>query len=234
MEVGLVDETVQRVGPAHDDDYVLGAFSVRLGVSRRTEVEAGWAPLIIDRPPEGGHVTGVGDATFGLRTALTNPDADGLAISAQAFVTAPTATHGQGAGGWSGGVRLPVSVPFGEAWGLGLTPEADLVRDADGRGTHAAAAVAVGVSRRFGAVTLGGELWGQLRRRPGRPPLAGQRGRRRGHHGRQPPTVRRRRERQPEPGHPGRGDLRRRRAPLLIPPFKRPFDLRLPPPGPLG
>jgi hypothetical protein len=162
VEVGLYDVTLQRGGGVHEDDYALGAFEVRYGVSRRTEVEAGWAPLIIDRAHGAGRATGVGDAVLGVRTALTDPDADGLAVSAQAFVTAPTATRGLGAGGWTGGLRLPVAAPLGDNFDLGLTPEADLVRDSDGRGAHFALAGAAGVSRAFGRLTFGAELWGQM------------------------------------------------------------------------
>lgn len=162
VEVGLFDETVRRgAGRGHEDDYAIGAFEVRYGLTRRLEVEGGWTPLVIVRPPDGGRVSGVGDAVLGLRTALTDPDADGPAVSVQAFVTAPTATRGLGAGGWTGGVRLPVAVPLGRAWDLGLTPEVDVVRDGDGHGTHFAAAGAIGVSRGFGALTLSAELWAQ-------------------------------------------------------------------------
>jgi hypothetical protein len=160
-EVGLFDETAQRGGGVHEDDYALGALELRFGISRGAELEAGWTPVIVARA-SGGHTTGVGDATLGVRTALTDPDKDGFAVSIQGFVTVPTATRGLGAGGWAGGVRLPVSAPLGEDLDLSLTPEADIVRDADGRGTHLGLAGAVGVSRGFGRLTLGAELWGQM------------------------------------------------------------------------
>ena len=162
LEVGLYDETLQRGGGVHEDGYALGAFELRLGVSRRTEVEAGWAPLIVDRVRGSGHATGVGDTFLGVRTALTDPDADGLAVSVQGFVAAPTATEGLGAGGWTGGVRLPVAAPLGDKFGLSLTPEADLVRDADGRGAHLALVAVAGLSRASGPLTLGAELWGRM------------------------------------------------------------------------
>lgn len=160
LETGIADAVFTRGRAGHEDTYSLGASEIRYGLTRRTEIEAGWSPLIVDPVRGAGRTAGVGDAILGLRTALTDPDADGPAASLQGFVTAPTATHGLGAGGWTGGLRLPLSAPLG-ALDLGATPEADLVRDADGHGTHLALQGAVGLGHTFGPLTAGAELWGQ-------------------------------------------------------------------------
>ena len=162
LETGLADAIFLRGAAGHGATYSLGASELRYGVTQGTEIQAGWAPLIIDHQRGSDRVTGVGDAMFGLRTALTDPDADGRAASIQGFVTAPVATHGLGAGGWTGGLRLPLSAPLGQDLDLEATPEADLVRDADGHGTHLALQSAAGLSRGFGAFTGGVELWGQM------------------------------------------------------------------------
>lgn len=162
LETGLADAVFARGRAGHEDLYALGASELRFGLTRRTEVEAGWSPLIVDHVRSQGRTTGVGDAVFGLRTALTDPDAEGAAAALQGFVTAPTATHGLGAGGWTGGLRLPLAVPLGPDLDLGATPEADLVRDADGHGAHLALQGAVGLGHTFGALTAGAELWGQM------------------------------------------------------------------------
>lgn len=167
VETGLADAVFLRGRGAHEDIYTLEATEARFGVSRRTEVEAGWSPLIVDHAKGSGHVTGVGDLTLGARTALTDPDADGPAAAIQAFVTTPTATRGLGAGGWTGGLRLPLAAPLG-VFDLGATPEADLVRDADGHGAHWALQGAVGLSHGFGGFTVGAELWGQVDDDPAR------------------------------------------------------------------
>jgi hypothetical protein len=158
LETGLAD-AVFRHGPGSTSS--LGASELRLGAARRTEIEAGWSPLIVDHPRGSGRVSGVGDAVLGVRTAITDPDDEGAAMSVQGFVTAPTATKGLGAGGWTGGLRLPLSVPLSTDLDVGATPEVDLVRDADRRGTHLALQGALGLSRGFGALSLGAELWGQ-------------------------------------------------------------------------
>ncbi|HEY0435836.1 MAG TPA: transporter, partial [Phenylobacterium sp.] len=161
IETGLADAVFQRGSGAHEDLYTLGATEVRFGLTPRLEAEAAWAPLIVHRVRGAGRVTGVGDLTLGARLALSDPDArDGVAISAQGFVTAPTATHGLGAGGWTGGFRIPISAPALGGFALGVTPEVDVVRNAAGGGTHLGFVTAVAISRGFGDTTLGAELWG--------------------------------------------------------------------------
>ena len=162
LEVGLADAVFERSRGAHEDAYALGGAEVRFGLTRRVEVEAGWTPLIVDHERGVAHRTGTGDAVLGVRGALTDPDAEGPAVSLQGFVTAPTATHGLGAGGWTGGLRLPASLPLGPNSDLGLTPEVDVVRDAAGGGTHLAWLGAAGVSHAFGPTTLGAEVWGEI------------------------------------------------------------------------
>lgn len=100
METGLVDAVFQHSGGIHDDIYTLGATEFRLGVSRRVELEAAWAPAVIDQTRGSPHRSGTGDASLAVLAALTDPDKMGVAVSAQAFVTLPTATRGLGAGGF--------------------------------------------------------------------------------------------------------------------------------------
>ena len=166
-EVGLADAVFVRRHRTDEDTYALGAAEFRLGLTARLEAEVGWTPYIIDHQHGAGTVRGTGDAFFGARFALTDPDEVGPALSIQGFLTAPTATHGLGAGGWTGGVRLPASLPIGGA-SLGLTPEVDIVRDSRGHGTHMAWSNTIGVSRNLGTASLGMELWGQVDDDPSR------------------------------------------------------------------
>jgi hypothetical protein len=161
VETGLVDAVFVR-GEAHSDVYALGATALRWGVSQRVEIGVDWVPLVIDRERGQESRTGVGDAAFDLKAALTDPEVKGLAVAAQAFVIAPTATKGLGAGGWVGGFRLPVATPLSPDTGVNVTPELDLVRDGDGHRSHLAWAAAAGLSHSFGATTLGAEVWGMV------------------------------------------------------------------------
>jgi hypothetical protein len=124
-----------------------------------------WTPLIVDRNRQAGsssRTSGVGDFTAGVRTALTDPDAQGILISIEPFVTAPTATHGLGAGGWTGGLTLPIQAPLPDQLSATITPQLAVARNADGHGDHAAASAAAALSRPFGAATLGAEIWGMV------------------------------------------------------------------------
>jgi hypothetical protein len=166
LEIGLVDPVIQNSGGVHEDTYALGATELRLGVSRRIELEAAWTPVIIDRTRDQPHVSGTGDASLAVLAALSDPDKMGVAVAAQAFVTLPTASHGLGAGGWTGGARLPIAIPLSGGFSLGLTPEVDVLRNAAGGGTHAAWTGAASLGRSFGPVSLGAELWGQVEEEP--------------------------------------------------------------------
>ena len=166
IEVGLADAVFQRSGGVHEDTYTLGATELRLGLTKRVEVEAGWSPWVIDTTRGGERLTGTGDASLAVLAALTDPDGKGAAVSLQGFGTAPTATHGLGAGGWTGGARLPMAVPLSDTVSLGLTPEVDILRDAAGGGVHAAWIGVASLSRAFGPTTLGAELWGEVEDEP--------------------------------------------------------------------
>ena len=168
VEVGLADAVFQRSGGVREDTYMLGATELRLGLTPRIEVEAGWSPSVIDTTRGGERLTGTGDASLAVVAALTDPDGKGVAVSAQGFVTLPIATHGLGAGGWTGGARLPVAVPLSDTVSLGLTPEIDVLRDAAGGGVHAAWIGVASLGRAFGPTTLGAELWGEVEDEPAR------------------------------------------------------------------
>ena len=162
IEAGLADAVLQRGGGQHEDIYSFGAAELRFGVAPRVEVEAGWSPLVVDTQRGGERRTGSGDATLGVLAALTDPDGKSAAVSLQGFVTAPTATHGLGAGGWTGGTRLPVAIPLADGLALDLTPEIDVLRNIAGGGTHLAWVGVAGLGRTFGKTSLGAEVWGMV------------------------------------------------------------------------
>lgn len=139
-----------------DETFAIAGFELRRGLTPRTEASLAWTPIVTGR-----HTSGTGDLQLNLRIALTDPDGQGALVSLEGFVTAPTATHGQGAGGWEGGLLLPIAIPLG-AFSLGAAPEVDVARDAGGRGTHLAYSAAVGLGHGFGPLTAGVELWGKV------------------------------------------------------------------------
>ncbi|MDB5450462.1 MAG: hypothetical protein JWQ52_1590 [Phenylobacterium sp.] len=169
VEVGLVDAAFQRQSGQKVDAYTLGQFELRTGISRRTEIEVGWTPWSIQRTETTGvrsRQAGSGDLSLGFRTALTDPDKDGLGIALEPFITAPTATHGQGAGGWQGGLVAPIAGPLTKDLSFGFTPVVAVVRNAAGGGTHAAWSGAFGISHAFGPTNVGLEIWGSVDQDP--------------------------------------------------------------------
>ena len=165
LEIGLVDYSRQHEHGARANTYAVGASELRVGVSKRSEIEIGWTPWAIERTRDitgANRHAGVGDLVLGVRTALTNPDSGGAAVSLRPFVTAPTATHHMGTGGWEGGVMLPISASLPQQWSLGLMPEVDVARNASGRGTHPAWSGTVAMGHALGPVALGAEIWGAV------------------------------------------------------------------------
>jgi hypothetical protein len=170
FETSLADWSHAKQDGARLDDLAVGGLELRTGVSRRSEVELGWTAWSRQRAKASGvtaRADGVGDLFLGLRTALTDPDKDGPQVALEPFVTAPTATGGQGAGGWEGGVIAPVSLPLPRGLSLGLSPQLAVRRNPGGQGTHLDWSGAAAVSRGFGPLSLALELWGEVDDQPG-------------------------------------------------------------------
>lgn len=140
FESGLLSWSRQTDAGTHTDQWVLGDHLLRHGIGRNTEVQFGWR-MLAHSTGSGAHT---GDLSLGL---LRNFSALDGPVALQAFVTLPSGGNGAGAGDWGGGVRLPVALPLGEDWSLGLTPEVDAAVNASGRGRHLALGGAVGVGR---------------------------------------------------------------------------------------
>jgi hypothetical protein len=164
-EVGLGDYVRDRQDGVKTDDFTFADFELRYGLTPTLEAELAWTPYTTQRtrgPGFKSRETGVGDVGLSLRQSLMNPDGGGASIAVQPFVTAPSATHGFGAGGWAGGVVVPMSFALTSEVALAASPEVDVAPDAAGGGTHLAWGGAVGLSRAFGPVQAGVELWGSV------------------------------------------------------------------------
>ena len=164
VETGAVDYT--RDHTADDTTTMLSVADtlVRVGVTDHLEVFADWSPYnrVHTRPHDGSPastVHGVGDVLFGFKQSLLNPDGKGISIAIQPFATAPTAKDALGAGRWTEGVIIPVTVELPDEFQLGLSPEVDRLPDSASRGHHAEYTGVAGVTRQFGAVTPGVEVY---------------------------------------------------------------------------
>lgn len=162
FEMGLVDSTHDRQAGVTTDTTDIGDLDLRFGLTPSMEAEVSWSPQVIQRTHGGGtreRISGSGDLTFGFRQSLRNPDGSGFSAAVQPFLTAPTGRKGIGAGAWGGGVIVPLTWQVSEAVGLGLTPEVDVVRDADRHGSHLAWTGVASASRQVGAVTFAADIW---------------------------------------------------------------------------
>lgn len=162
VEAGLFDESTQRRAGTTTDAGSAGSLLAKFGVSDSLDLEAGMALYQFQRTNDGAGVTrqeGVGDLSL---HAKWNPLEDGgrLAFVLDPTLKLPTAGHGLGNGAVEGGLVAPISYDLGGGWSLAATPEADLLRDGTGGGYHANLANVVGLSRAFGPLTLGAEVWG--------------------------------------------------------------------------
>ena len=164
IETAFTDWTHDRRDGIATDAFAFADTEARIGLTPRLEAEIRWQPynIVTARDLRSGardHAEGTGDATFSLRRSLANPGGDGFSIAVEPFVTAPIGHSGIGQSGWSGGVLLPLSIDLGGNLSFGATPEIDIAADADGSGHHASYSGVVALSRKFGAVQAGGELW---------------------------------------------------------------------------
>jgi len=91
---------------------------------------------------------------------MLSANGDAWAVALDPFLKIPTADSALGNGAVEGGAVLPLSRQFSDVWSFGMTPEIDILQDAAGSGYHASLTNVAGISRAFGPVTLGAEIWG--------------------------------------------------------------------------
>jgi hypothetical protein len=161
VEIGLAAWDRDRSRSAIEDDITLGDVLVRVGVGDTTEVHLGLTGNVRQRfrnRASGAvrRLSGIGDATLAVRQGLAGANGP---VAVQAFVTVPLAKDELGAGGWSGGVLAPVNLDLPGELELDLTPEVDLVPNADRGGRHLAWGGVVGLSHPLGeTLSLSGEI----------------------------------------------------------------------------
>lgn len=161
-EASGADFTHNRRNGVVTDTTLLGDLAFRLGVTGSGEAQLAFSPYMRIRAKDAGgssRATGYSDLTLAWRQSLRNPDGSGVSIALEPFVTAPTAKRGFGAGGWQGGVTVPMAFPLPGGLGLGVTPQLAAVKNAGRGGSHLGASGVVGVSRPFGAFSVGAEIY---------------------------------------------------------------------------
>jgi opacity protein-like surface antigen len=143
LEVGLADWTLDKTSDMRSDQIVTGNFIARFGVTDSTEAQLGWTSYGRLRTRD--RMTGAvqvqhrtGDVMLGISQNILHPDGSGFSLSILPSGTLPVGRSPIGAGDWSAGLRIPVSIALNETFSVGLTPEIDAAVDADGDGRHLA------------------------------------------------------------------------------------------------
>jgi hypothetical protein len=136
LEVDGLDATRARIdGGGWLQTTSALAPHLRVGLTDRIEAGINIQPFVQQRA--GDRVTGVGDATANLKISLRNPGGDGLSLAVLPYVSIPAAQKHLGAGGFQGGLIIPVSAALPAGFTLGIAPEADVLRS-EGGGKHQA------------------------------------------------------------------------------------------------
>ncbi len=154
VEIGVADFSHDRRAAATSDTLTLADTVVRLGLTSHLEAIGAWSPYeriaVHPRSDATSVDHGSGDFSFGLKQSLLAPDGQGVSIALQPFASVD---HGT----WTEGLIVPASIALPHDVTLGLTGEVD--RLPGDHGHHAAYTGIVGLSRQFGAVTPGVELY---------------------------------------------------------------------------
>jgi hypothetical protein len=163
LEVDAFDVTRDREDGVTTQTTLALAPHLRLGLSPTLEAGVSFIPFseVSVRDALGRSTArGLGDTVVNLKLSLKNPGGEGPSVAILPFVSLPTAQRHLGAGGFQGGLIVPVALNLPAGFSLGLDPEMDAVRDGRG-GVRPAYVMAFALAHPLGAGVTGGlELWG--------------------------------------------------------------------------
>ncbi|OQW72186.1 MAG: hypothetical protein BVN33_13710 [Proteobacteria bacterium ST_bin13] len=139
LETGLVSWSLQQSSKDRSDTFTIGQSTLRIGIADHGEIAIGLTPFATERVRDklaalANRQSGVGDITFSVKRSFGKADAPIVAI--KVYVTAPVGAAPSGAGDWTGGAALPVSIPLSDAIELSLTPEINSIVNGSGSGHH--------------------------------------------------------------------------------------------------
>ena len=158
LETSLIGWSLQQSATSREDTLTIAQSTVRIGIADHGEIAIGLTPFATRRVRDNLAATvnqqsGVGDLVFAVKRSFGRADAPGVAI--RAYVSAPVGRPPSGAGNWTAGAAVPVSIPFSDAIELSLTPEINGVVNGSGRGHHLSYGGAAGLAFKLtGAVSF--------------------------------------------------------------------------------
>jgi hypothetical protein len=164
VETGLADWTLQKDEGERDTTLVLGETTIKYGLTDASDIELDISPWERSTTRiDGLHQSdsGFGDINLIYKQRLTSSNAP-VQVIAMPFVKIPTANHNIGNGKWEGGLLLPIGYAIPKSpFSIGLTPQVDLVADADGHGHHAAMEQVASLGwAATDKLNLSAEIWG--------------------------------------------------------------------------
>ncbi len=162
VESSLADWTRDRRSDGTTDTILIGDTLVRVGVTDRLEVRAGWQPFGYERTRDAtgavDRVGRVGDATVGLKASLLHPDGKGLSIAVLPSVTLPVGRQPIGGGRAEPSLLLPVSYDLSDAIEIGVTPSIRALANEDAGGQHLRYGAAAGATVKLSeTITIGAD-----------------------------------------------------------------------------
>jgi hypothetical protein len=163
VEADIVNYSFQRDAGVSTRTWLATSPTVKLGLSDTVDAELAFTPDVIVRATD--HATGLsqtqsgfGDLYARLKFQVANSQSFQAALSP--FVKAPTARSGLGDGAWEGGLIAPLQWNLPHGWQLGLSPEADMLKNGSGSGYHLAASMPVTLSHEIAPKLTGSaEVW---------------------------------------------------------------------------
>ncbi len=155
LELGVFDHAAELGGGGSTRTWANLTPALKYGLTDRVELQASLQPYVVVRTRDSATgatqtARGLGDLYLWAKINLDRPGADGgISWAVQPYVKLPTADDAIGDGAVEGGVVVPVSIPLGEVWSLGVTTQFAAVEDEQGKGRHLAATAVVGLGRGF-------------------------------------------------------------------------------------
>jgi hypothetical protein len=168
LETDLFNGTFQRSGGVTTDTYLITNPTLKYGIAENWDVEANLVPYEIVRSHDAlgtRTLDGIGDLF--LRAKYDAIPQGDVQLGLIPYVKLPTAREGIGNGAVEAGVSAPVNITLSEVWSLGVSPEFDALKNANGDGRHFNTSQTVVVGYALpGDVTLNAELWGDWNQDP--------------------------------------------------------------------
>jgi hypothetical protein len=165
LESSLAGWILTKAGGVRAETLSLGATVVKLGVSRRADVQLVLTPYARITVKDGGsrsRASGFGDLTIRYKQRLTGNNSK-VQVAAIPFVKVPTAARGLGNDKVEGGLAVPVSLSLSGTVTMTLGPEVDVLGDGDGHDRHVGLVNLINLSGSIAPrLTLAGELWSNV------------------------------------------------------------------------